>query len=681
MSRPARSTSQRPAAEKQSGLPAREWGDGASAPPAGRREAERRAGRSHGLEKRRPGEWKLRPDFRASFHGLRGFLRDVKRLVLGPPIATRDESEERLSRTRALAVFSSDALSSVAYGTEQIMKVLLVAGTGALALTVPLATVVVVLLAVVVLSYRQTIGAYPSGGGSYIVASENLGTLPGLTAAAALMTDYLLTVAVSVAAGVAAITSLAPPLLPWTVAMSLGAVAAIAIGNLRGLRNAGTVFAVPTYAFVAITYGLLAWGAYRLLDGGLQYVPPSSAVAPGSEALSLFLILTAFSQGCSAMTGTEAISNGVPAFRSPEPDNARATLVWMGLLLGSMFLGLSVLATHVGVRPAEAETVLSQLGRAVFGTGPLWVALQVATALILILAANTSFADFPRLASILARDGFLHRGFAFRGDRLAFSSGIVVLAALACVLLVVFEGSVDRLIPLYAVGVFTSFTLSQTGMVVHWWRHRDPNWRRSAVVNGAGAVATAAVTLIIATTKFLHGAWLVLLVIPLLIALFLGIHRYYSRLAPAQRPRDAELSEAVRLRVVVPVSTLGLAARRAIAYARAIAGEDGHVVAVHVVDDLAVGDAFRREWETRVPGLPLELIESPYRALVGPLVAYVETLRQAHPDDTVTVVIPELVPTHWWQRLLHNQNALRLKGELLFHPGVVVASVPYLWSA
>ena len=425
-------------------------------------------------------------------------------------------------------------------------------------------------------------------------------------------------------------------------------------------------------------YVLIGYGLYRLLlGGGMTYEPPASARQPIGEALGVFVLMRAFAQGCTAMTGTEAISNGVPAFKPPESVNARQTLVTMGILLGSMFLGLSFLAMQIGVLPADDETVISQIGRTVFGAGPLWVALQIATALILILAANTSFSDFPRLSSILARDRFLPRLFQFRGDRLAFTTGIVALALLSIVLLVVFNGSLDALIPLYAVGVFTSFTLSQAGMVVHWRRVREPGWQRSAVINGVGAVATALVTLIIAVTKFAEGAWLVILLIPMLIGLFWSIQRHYARLEHARRAETPLLPEEVVVRAVVPIADAGVQARQALAFARAIAADDQHVVAVHVTDDASDAERLRREWAEWEPGVELILIESPFRSLAGPLLAYIDALKETHPDDTITVVLPEFVPSHWWEHLLHNQTALRLKAALLFHPGIVVTNVPY----
>ncbi len=646
----------------------------------GRRPGDRyvRVATHKGFTRVRRGYLVPRPGTGEPTTGLGRALNRLKHVVLGSPIPTARESHERLTKIKALAVFSSDALSSVAYATEEIMKVLVLVGMGVLYLTLPISGVIVLLLAIVVLSYQQTIRAYPSGGGSYIVANDNLGMLPGLTAAGALLVDYVLTVSVSIASGVAQITSLVPDWLPYEVPMAVAAVVLIVMGNLRGIRESGSIFAVPTYVFVGLMYLLIGYGLYRLaFGGGMTYEPPPSARQPIGEAVGLFVLLRAFAQGCTAMTGTEAISNGVPAFKPPEWKNARATLVWMGILLGTMFLGLSFLAVQVGVLPADDETVISQIGRTVFGAGPLWVALQIATALILILAANTSFADFPRLSSILARDRFLPRLFQFRGDRLAFTTGIVALAILSIALLVIFNGSLDALIPLYAIGVFTSFTLSQAGMVIHWRRLREPGWQRSAVINGIGAVATAIVTLVIAVTKFAEGAWLVILLIPLLIGMFWGIHHHYARLERARKAETPLLPEAVSIRAVVPVADLGVPARQALAFARAMAADDAHVVAVHVTDDVANAEQLRREWEEWRPGIELVLVESPFRSLAGPLLAYIDALKDTHPGDTITVVLPEFVPSHWWEHLLHNQTALRLKAALLFHPGVVVTNVPY----
>jgi amino acid transporter len=645
----------------------------------GRRPGDRfvRVAKHKGFARLRSGYLVPRPGTGEPTRGVGLALARAKHALLGSPIPTAREAHERLNKLRALAVFSSDALSSVAYGGEEIMKVLILVSVGALSLMLPISLVIVVLLAIVVLSYRQTIKAYPSGGGSYIVASDNLGMFPGLTAAGALLIDYVLTVSVSVAAGVAALTSMVPDWLPYTVPMAVVAVVLITLANLRGIRESGTIFAAPTYLFVGMMYLLIGIGLFRLMTGDYVYSPADSVRQAGAQSLTIFLVLRAFAQGCSAMTGTEAISNGVPAFKAPEAANARATLVWMGVLLGTMFFGMNYLAAHMGILPASDETVLSQVGRVVFGTGPLYILLQIATALILVLAANTSFADFPRLSSILARDRFLPRMFQFRGDRLAFTTGIAALALLSIVLLIVFNGSVDQLIPLYAIGVFLSFTLSQSGMVVHWRRLRGANWRRSALTNGLGALATAIVTAVIAVTKFADGAWLVVLLIPLLIGGFYAIHTHYRKLDGARRAETPLLPEEVVVRVVVPVAEVNVPARQALAYARAIAPDDGHVVAVHVTDDVAEADTLCRQWEEWEPGVELLIIESPYRSLTGPLLAYIDALKETHPHDTLTVIIPELVASHWWEHLLHNHTALRLKANLLFHPGIVVANVPY----
>jgi amino acid transporter len=599
----------------------------------------------------------------------------LKRVIVGRPIPTAEEPHERLSRTKALAVFSSDALSSVAYATEEIMRVLVVGGTALMARTLPISLTIVALLAIIVVSYRQTIAAYPSGGGSYIVASDNLGAAPGLVAAAALLIDYVLTVAVSVAAGIAALTSLVPTLVPRTVELALGAVLLIMLGNIRGIRESGTIFAVPTYLFVATLFLLIGYGLVRLAT---NQIPAAATVnrTAGTQPASLYLLLSAFAHGCTAMTGTEAISNGVPAFKAPEARNARATLAWMGVILGSTFLGVSFLATRLGIRPASNETVLSQIGRAVFGAGPLWFILQVATALILVLAATTAFADFPRLASILARDRYLPRGFQFRGDRLAFTSGIVTLALLSALLLTVFHANLDSLIPLYAVGVFTSFTLSQAGMVMHWRRRGGSGSRHRAAINGLGAAATAVVTLIVVATKFAQGAWLVVLLIPVLVAILRGIHGHFARLEVYRRaasPADT----AIDVLAVVPIADLGVEARRALAFARAIVRSESDIVAVHVTDQGTTSDELIQEWDALRLGGEFVLIESPYRSLMGPLFAYLADLRAHSPHRTLTVVIPEFVPSHWWENLLHNQTALRLAAALLFHPGIVVVSVPY----
>ncbi|MFL5758874.1 MAG: APC family permease [Thermomicrobiales bacterium] len=636
-----------------------------------------RAYRPRGFQRREPGHLVQRPGTGEAKSTVGRAFQSAKRSLIGNPIATEREHEERLTKVKALAVLSSDALSSVAYATEEIMKVLILAGVATLSRTLPISMVIVGLLTIVIISYRQTISAYPKGGGSYIVASDNLGTVPGLIAAASLLVDYVLTVAVSVAAGVLALTSLEPGLSPYRVELAVSGVLLLMIANLRGIRESGSIFALPTYAFILLMFGLIGWGIFKVATGrDISMSPADGIQEAGTRSVTLFLLMSAFAQGCTAMTGTEAIADGVPAFKPPEPKNARATLLAMGIFLGTMFLGLSYLARQVDARPAE-ESILSQVGRAIFGEGPLWVTLQIATALILVLAANTAFADFPRLASFLARDRFLPRGFQYRGDRLAFSVGIANLAAFAILLLIIFGGSLDHLIPLYAVGVFTSFTLSQTGMVVHWRNKHGPHWQRSMIINGIGAFATGVVALVIASTKFLHGAWLVLILIPLLILMMKTINGHYQRLEKyrtAETPLDPG---DISIRAIVPIADLGAEARQAIAFARAITRDPARVIAVHITDDLDKADEFRRTWREGNFGAQLEIIESPFRALLPPLLGYVDELKERHPNDTITVVLPEFVPSRWWEHLLHNQTALRIKGALLFRPGIVVVSVPY----
>jgi amino acid transporter len=630
----------------------------------------------HRATERRPGPGLLvlRPEATEPREGLGHVLFQAKHFLIGAPLATAAAPHERLNKIRALAVFSSDALSSVAYATEETMKVLILAGLGALSLTLPISLSIALLLAIVATSYRQTIRAYPNGGGSYIVASDNLGAIPGLVAAAALMIDYVLTVAVSIAAGVDAITSAFPALLPFNVGMAVLATVLLTLGNLRGRRESGTIFAVPTYIFIFSLYGLIVYGIVHILLGDLSYTPAIPAPPP-SRSLGLLLILTAFAQGCSAMTGTEAISNGVPAFKEPAAQNARTTLIWMAAILGSLFLGMSILATHLNVIPNDQETVISQIARTIVGEGPYYYLIQFSTAAILLLAANTSFQDFPLLSSILGRDGYMPHQFSFRGDRLAYSNGIMALAALAILLLVVFRGSVDALIGLYAIGVFASFTLSQTGMVVHWLRARGANWRRSITINGIGAIVTAIVTAVIAWTKFPEGAWIVLLVTPLIVALFLLIKKHYRIVAEQTSPETSIDPAAIRVHAIVPIGTINLPAQQALAFAQAVASR---VTGVHVTDDLDEAQALQTKWKKTVQGdSDLVIIESPYRSLVGPLLTYLDTVREEDPDDTVLVVLPEFVPSRWWEHLLHNQTAFLLKAALLFRPGIVVADVPY----
>jgi amino acid transporter len=616
---------------------------------------------------------------RGSFGQVRDALR---RILVGRRIATEREIHERIGPVKGLAVFASDNISSSAYATEEIMRVVVAAGVGALALTMPLTIAIVVVLAIVVISYQQTIRAYPSGGGSYIVASDNLGRGPGLVAAAALLTDYVLTVAVSVAAGVAALTSIFPGLFDLRVLVGVGCVAILWLGNLRGIRESANLFAIPTYVYLLAIYGLLAFGLWEVATGTLpEYTPPPAWIeGHGVQALGLLLILRAFASGSVALTGTEAVSNGVPAFRPPESRYAGMVLIMMGVFFATIFLGISFLAAQLGIvpDPTEQETVISQITRTLVGAGtPFHYLIQVSTALLLVLAANTAFADFPRLASILGKDRFMPRQFQFRGDRLAFSVGIMVLAVLAAALIVIFGGSVTNLIPLYTVGVFVAFTLSQSGMVRHWWRLRGEQrgWRWRAALNGAGAVATGVVAVIVGVAKFALGAWIILLLIPLLIGVMWAIAQHYRSVEEqlAVSWTDQRLPRRVP-RVIVPVSRLDRATLEAVAYARSISTD---VTAVHVADQRSDVEEMKRRWEEWGGPVKLVILESPYRALMAPLMAYIDATETMDPSQPTTVVLSEFVPRHIWEYPLHNQTALRLKLRLFFRPNTVVIDVPY----
>jgi amino acid transporter len=602
----------------------------------------------------------------------------VRRTLFGRVLASEEELEERLPKAQALATFSSDNLSSVAYATELIMFSLLAAGAGAFWLVMPISGLIVTIFLIIVISYRQTIRAYPGGGGSYIVAKDNLGQGAGLVAAAALLTDYVLTVAVSVAAGIAAILSAFPGAFDdLRVPLSIAAIVLVMTINLRGIRESGTIFAIPTYVFLVTTLGVIAIGIARVVLGQPPHVDGVAAAAVPVESLSALVLMRAFADGCSAITGVEAVSNGVPAFKPPEWRNARTTLTAMGILVAVMFLGLSYLAGVVGAMPAaNGETVISQVGRSVYGTGPIYYLFQLATTGVLILAANTSFADFPRLSSILARDGFMPTRFSFRGERLAFSAGIVVLALIAIAVLVAFGGRVELLIPLYAIGVFTSITLSQAGMVRHWLRERGDGWRPSAIINGVGAVSTGIVTVIFAIAKFALGAWLIVLIIPMLVLAMLAIHRQYARrqLEANVRP-DVVLGPPKRhQRVIVPVPDISRDVVNALKFGRTMSDD---VSAVHVTDDVDEGERLRVRFRDQLPGVPLVIVESPYRQLVRPFVRYLEDAASRAGDDVLVVLLPEYVVRHWWERFLYNENAHRIRQALLGRSNILVAEVPY----
>ncbi len=604
-----------------------------------------------------------------------GVFYQFKHFIVGKPIPSHLAHHERLSRVTGLAVLSSDALSSVAYATEEILRVLILVGVGALSFVSPIAFVIAAILAIVVFSYRQTIHAYPSGGGAYIVAKENLGEMPALVAAASLLIDYILTVAVSIAAGVAAITSAFPTLHVSRVEMTLGFVFVLMVGNLRGIRESGRIFAAPTYFFVIATLTVIAVGAWHVLMGTVHAITTVDPVVSTSQPLTLFLLLTAFSNGCTAMTGVEAVSNGVPAFRSPESKNAAATMTMMVVLAITMFLGITLLAQAYHILPSEQETVISQLARGVFGArGSPYYLMQAATMLILVLAANTAYADFPRLASILARDRYVPRQFMNQGDRLAFSNGIVGLSVFAGILLVVFGGDTHALIPLYMIGVFVSFTLSQAGMVVHWRNLREPGWQRHALVNGFGATITGIVLLVVAVTKAHEGAWIILLLIPLNVLFFRVTRSHYNVVAAQLSLRDWTPPGPRRNTVVVPIGGVHRSVVEALDYARSLSTD---VRAVYVNVEAIATEHVRTDWERWGEGVPLVVLESPYRSLMEPLLEYISQISAEHPDDYVTVVLPEFVPARWWHHFFHNQRALLIKGALLFKRRTVVTSVPF----
>ena len=599
----------------------------------------------------------------------------LKRLLVGEPIPSHLAHHERLSRVTGLAVLSSDALSSVAYATDFILATLVVAGVGAFVYAIPISLVIATLLAIVAFSYRQTIHAYPTGGGAYIVAKDNIGPSAGLIAAASLLVDYTLTVAVSISAGVLAITSAFPGLDSYRIEMCLGFLAILTLGNLRGIRESGNIFAVPTYFFVVSIALLLGAGLYRYLIDGI--VPVDAVLPPGAgqTPLTTLLLLTAFANGCTAMTGVEAVSNGVPAFRPPEAKNASATLVTMAVLAISMFVGITMLAHAYKVVPNSAESGISQLGRAIFG-GPnlLYYLLQAGTTLILVLAANTAYADFPRLASIVSRDRYLPRQFMNQGDRLAFSNGILVLSSFAAVLIVAFRGDTQSLLPLYMIGVFISFTLSQSGMVIHWRKTREPGWKTSALINGFGAIVTGIVLLIVAVTKTLEGAWIVLLLIPLIVAFFKATHRHYAHVASELTLKGWEPQRRVHNTVLIPIGGLQRAVVEALRYAETLSDD---VRAIYVDVNPAQTDQLRKDWESWGGRVALVVLPSPYRSLMEPLLEYIEQAAAQKDDDYVTVILPEFVPKRWWQHLYHNQTSLLIKGALLFRPSIVVTSVPF----
>lgn len=613
------------------------------------------------------------------------FVARVRSVLFGRPLSIHEEITERLSKVKALAIFSSDAISSSAYATEEILRVLVLAGAGALLLSLPIAAAIALLLAIVAISYRQEIHAYPSGGGDYAVARANLPAIFGLVVAAALLVDYTMTVAVSTSSAVEQVISAMPGLLDIRIEIGAVAILVIMLGNLRGLRESGNIFAVPTYLFAGLTLLIIVIGVFRIVVLGEHQPPPTPL--PGQpdplQAVGFLLLIHAFASGSVALTGTEAIANGVPAFKPPESRNAATTLTVMAVLLGVLFIGLTFVANSFGIVPVDApkvRTVISQIAATIYGNDSITYYLyQGFTALILFLAANTSFNAFPRLAAILARDGYMPRQFSFRGDRLAFTSGIIILSIAAIALIVAFGGITTALIPLYSVGVFIAFSIGQVGMVRHWLAERSPGWRRRLTINGFGAVLTSIVFVVVLVAKA-PSSLLVALIIPILIAMMLFINRQYHASAANLEVRDDAVIPPPRReeRVIVPVPGISRAVVRAVNVGRSIAPD---VRAVLISDEPEEAAGLRERWERQLPDVPLVIVESPYRALVGPMLAYLDVLDRTWPDDkekpVTFVVIPEYVARRWWERLLYNQSANRLRRALIGRPHTVVVNVPY----
>lgn len=618
--------------------------------------------------------------------------------LIGRPLSTADASHQTIGKVVGLAVFASDALSSTAYATQEILVILAAAGTAAFGIVFPISIAIVVLLGIVTISYEQTIHAYPDGGGAYIVARDNLGEFPALIAGASLLTDYILTVSVSIASGVAQIVSAFPALYDYRVLLSVGFILFVMMMNLRGVKESGTAFAIPTYFFVTLMFITVGTGLFRLFFAntlGTVVDPPEIELAHGLATITPFLILHAFASGTTALTGVEAISNGITAFKEPRSKNAGITLVWMSLILGSLFLGISYLTKEIGAIPSESETVISQLARTVFaGRGTLYLMLIGATTVILIMAANTAFADFPRLGALVAKDGFLPRQLTSRGSRLVFSRGIVTLAAIASIILVIFNASVTRLIPLYAIGVFLSFTLSQGGMALRWHKigklkpgeekHERgstlryvADWRVKMFVNGFGSVCTAVVMMVFAVTKFRDGAWVVLILIPLLVAVFWMIHRHYRNLAQRLSLENAGTipPHSIRHRVIMPVSGVHQGTLAALRYARMLSDD---ITAVHVTIEPADAEKVREKWETWGGGVRMVMLDSPYRLFLEPLLEYISDIaeRRQH-GETITIVVPEFVAESRLAGALHTNTADILRSQLKRQHGIVIINVPY----
>lgn len=590
-------------------------------------------------------------------------MNKLKDYLIGPPLPTKEIGHKRLNKIRALAAFSPDALSSIAYANQEIYLGLAVAGAAGLSLAWPIGLAITSLLVVVALSYYQTLQGYTSGGGSYVVARDNLGRLAGLVAASALLVDYLLTAAVSLTAGVEAIASAIPALWPYRVIVALSLLLIISVANLRGLRETGTMMSIPVYFFLLAYLPMLGYGLFRLF---IQAPTPMIEAPTATEMVTPFLLLHAFATGCTALTGIEAISNGVPSFQPPEAKNAGRTMIVMAVLMGVLFLGSIGLTQFLGVVPGPQETILSALARRLLGSGVGYYAIQVATMLILAVAANTSFAGFPRLAAILAADGFLPRQLTSLGDRLVFANGIIVLAMASGGLIILFGGNTHALIPLFAVGVFLAFTLSQAGMVLHWVRKRGRGWELKTIINGVGAAATGLTLLVVGVSKFREGAWITILILPALVISFQAIRRHYQALGKqlSLRGLPPSIKPPPPPRVVIPISGVHRGIIDAVRFAESISKD---VTAVYVELEPGAGEAVRDTWERWFPGVPLALVPSPYRSIIGPIIDFLDETDRRHNDGQLaTIILPEFVPARWWHGLLHNQTAWMLKAALLY---------------
>ena len=631
------------------------------------------------------------PEASAGENKLQRGMQKIKATVIGKPIFSKDEIHERLTKFKALAVFGSDAISSCAYATEASLIVLMAAGNGALHISFFTALAIALLLSMVAFSYRQTVYAYPNGGGSYNVSRQNLGQTAGLVAAAALLIDYIMTVAVSIAAGTAAVTSALiaagfnsqithltaalPPFLNLNVILSLVFIGLMTLGNLRGIREAGAIFAIPTYLFIACFSIMLVVGIIKVFTHTLTPITPP-AILPVLEPVTLWLVLRAFSAGAVAMSGTEAISNGVPVFKPNESKNAATTLTIMATLLGVFFVGVSFLSNHLHLVPGN-QTIVSQVALSVFGQNVFYYIFQITTMGILVVAANTAFADFPRLSSVLARDNYMPHIFGNRGDRLAFSTGIMFLGIISALLLVVFKGNVDSLIHLYAVGVFLAFSMSDTGMVVHWWKTRGKGWKTSILINGADAILTTSILIIVIITKFMYGAWIIILLIPMIVPVFMFIHKHYNRVAEQLRLLSMQASppQTIEHSVLMPIDDVNYASLRAMSFARTISKD---ITVIHIATDTKRAEKIQEKMRTYAPDLKLVIVESPLRAFMRPLLTYVDFHHRQHPQGFVTIVMPEFITAHWWEKFLHNRTAEHLTQAFKRHPNIAVVNVPYL---